>query len=306
MGRGEAMACHAVALVAARDIEERFRLPNPDSPMMRVRFAPSPTGHLHVGNARTALFNWLLARGQGGTFILRIEDTDLERSTRESEAQILEDLRWMGLQWDEGVEAGGAVGPYRQSERFDIYRSHTEQLLAVRPWLSLLLLGREAGGRAPGATRGGAAAALCGHVPARSIPADSARRQAAGEPAVVRLRVPANREVVFHDLVRGTVTFHTDQIGDPGARALRRHPGLQLRGRHRRPADGHHARDPRRGPHLEHAAPGARVRGVRLDAAGLRAPLAGAGARSRAALEAPRRHLGGASFAPGAICRRRW
>src|SRR5690242_21872466 len=71
---------------------------------MRVRFAPSPTGHLHVGNARTALFNWLLARGHNGTFILRIEDTDLERSTRESEQAILEDLRWMGLQWDEGVE----------------------------------------------------------------------------------------------------------------------------------------------------------------------------------------------------------
>ena len=96
---------------------------------MRVRFAPSPTGHLHVGNARTALFNWLLARGQGGTFILRIEDTDLERSTRTSEARILDDLRWMGLQWDEGVDCGGDAGPYRQTERFDIYRAHTARLL---------------------------------------------------------------------------------------------------------------------------------------------------------------------------------
>ena len=80
----------------------------------RVRFAPSPTGHLHVGNARTALFNWLLARGQRGTFILRIEDTDAERSTAVSEKSILEDLRWLGLDWDEGPDAGGPHGPYRQ------------------------------------------------------------------------------------------------------------------------------------------------------------------------------------------------
>ena len=84
---------------------------------MRVRFAPSPTGHLHVGNARTALFNWLVARRHGGTFILRVEDTDRERSTAASEAAIKDDLRWLGLTWDEGVDAGGDVGPYRQSER---------------------------------------------------------------------------------------------------------------------------------------------------------------------------------------------
>ena len=98
---------------------------------MRVRFAPSPTGHLHVGNARTALFNWLMARGAGGTFILRIEDTDIERSTRESEAAILEDLRWLGLQWDEGPDVGGAHGPYRQSERLHLYRSYAAELVAA-------------------------------------------------------------------------------------------------------------------------------------------------------------------------------
>jgi glutamyl/glutaminyl-tRNA synthetase len=91
---------------------------------MRVRFAPSPTGQLHVGNARTALFNWLLARGHDGTFILRIEDTDAERSTRESEESILEDLRWLGLEWDEGPDVGGAGGPYRQSERLHLYSSY--------------------------------------------------------------------------------------------------------------------------------------------------------------------------------------
>ena len=97
---------------------------------MRLRFAPSPTGQLHVGNARTALFNWLLARGKDGTFILRIEDTDAERSTRESEASILEDLRWLGLDWDEGPDVGGPVGPYRQSERLHLYSSYATELLA--------------------------------------------------------------------------------------------------------------------------------------------------------------------------------
>src|SRR5882672_1506518 len=99
--------------------------------MMRVRFAPSPTGQLHVGNARTALFNWLLAHGKDGTFILRIEDTDAERSTRESEAGILRDLRWLGLDWDEGPDVGGARGPYRQSERLHLYQSYAAELLSA-------------------------------------------------------------------------------------------------------------------------------------------------------------------------------
>ena len=97
---------------------------------MRVRFAPSPTGQLHVGNARTALFNWLLAHGKDGTFILRVEDTDAERSTRESETGILEDLRWLGLDWDEGPDVGGPHGPYRQSERLHLYASYANELLA--------------------------------------------------------------------------------------------------------------------------------------------------------------------------------
>lgn len=181
---------------------------------MRVRFAPSPTGHLHVGNARTALVNWLVARGQGGTFVLRVEDTDTERSTRESEQRILDDLRWMGLTWDEGVEAGGDRGPYRQSERLDVYREHTAALLAsgraYRCFCSAETLDAErqrqlAAGMPPryvGTCRGLDAAA-----------ADA--RVRAGERPVVRLEVPANREVTFNDVVRGTVTFHTDVIGDP-------------------------------------------------------------------------------------------
>src|SRR5262249_10508659 len=96
---------------------------------MRVRFAPSPTGHLHVGNVRTAIFNWLLARGHGGSFVLRIEDTDVERSTRQSELAILDDLRWLGLDWDEGPDVGGPGGPYRQSERLHLYSSYAQELL---------------------------------------------------------------------------------------------------------------------------------------------------------------------------------
>ncbi len=150
MGAGESIAVHAVALLTARcadgRIEQRVEIR-----LMRVRFAPSPTGQLHVGNARTALFNWLLARAPGATFLLRIEDTDVERSTRANpSAAILEDLRWMGLEWTEGVEAGGDDGPYRQSERLHIYRAHVVELMSRRPRLPLLLLGGAARGRSSG------------------------------------------------------------------------------------------------------------------------------------------------------------
>src|SRR5205085_3380550 len=97
---------------------------------VRVRFAPSPTGHLHVGGARTAIFNWLFARHHGGTFIIRVEDTDQARSTRESEAMVLDDLRWLGLRWDEGPDVGGPHAPYRQSERVARYREVARELIA--------------------------------------------------------------------------------------------------------------------------------------------------------------------------------
>lgn len=96
----------------------------------RVRFAPSPTGYLHVGGARTALFNWLYARRNGGTFVLRIEDTDIERSSQEMVAGILDGMRWLGLDWDEGPEQGGAHGPYFQSQRLERYREMAERLVS--------------------------------------------------------------------------------------------------------------------------------------------------------------------------------
>ncbi len=181
---------------------------------MRVRFAPSPTGQLHVGNARTALFNWLLAHGKDGTFVLRIEDTDAERSTRQSETSILEDLRWLGLDWDEGPDVGGLHGPYRQSERLHLYASYANELIA--------------GGHAyycfcsPAKLDADRQADLAAgqppryHRTCRELTRDEARaRMDAGERPVVRFRVPENVDVGFQDLVRGDVTFNTEVIGDP-------------------------------------------------------------------------------------------
>jgi nondiscriminating glutamyl-tRNA synthetase len=181
---------------------------------MRVRFAPSPTGQLHVGNARTALFNWLLARGQGGAFILRIEDTDVARSTRESEAAILRDLRWLGLEWDEGPDIGGSHGPYRQSERLHLYQSYAKELLAADHayycFCSATQLDAERQ-EALAAGRPALHACTC----RRLSPEQAAARIAAGERPAIRFRVPEGREVIFTDAVRGDVRFHTDVIGDP-------------------------------------------------------------------------------------------
>ena len=181
---------------------------------MRVRFAPSPTGQLHVGNARTALFNWLLARGHDATFVLRIEDTDAERSTKASEVGILEDLHWLGLEWDEGPDVGGPSGPYRQSERLHLYTSYANELLAAGHayycFCSPQKLDEDrkrdlAEGRPPRY-----------HGTCRSIgPEEARRRIEAGERAVVRFRIPEHVDVTFQDLVRGDVTFNTDVIGDP-------------------------------------------------------------------------------------------
>jgi nondiscriminating glutamyl-tRNA synthetase len=181
---------------------------------MRVRFAPSPTGQLHVGNARTALFNWLVAHGKDGTFILRIEDTDAERSTRESELSILEDVRWLGLDWDEGPDVGGLHGPYRQSERLHLYASYANELIASGQafycFCSPAKLDADrqadlAAGRPPRY-----------HGTCRNLTRDEARtRTDAGERPVIRFKVPESQDISFQDLVRGEVTFNTEVIGDP-------------------------------------------------------------------------------------------
>lgn len=177
----------------------------------RVRFAPSPTGRLHVGNARTALFNWLFARHHGGVFVLRVEDTDRERSTAESEQAMLESLRWMGLDWDEGPEAGGDFGPYRQSERLEIYaeqaRGLVEKGLAYPCFCSDETLA-EKRERAQAEKRPPVYDGTCAGLD----PAEAAAR-AAAEPHTIRFRVP-RREFIVSDIVRGEVRFPADTVGD--------------------------------------------------------------------------------------------
>jgi glutamyl-tRNA synthetase/nondiscriminating glutamyl-tRNA synthetase len=181
---------------------------------MRLRFAPSPTGQLHVGNARTALFNWLLARGSGGAFVLRIEDTDVERSTLESEAAILRDLRWLGLDWDEGPDVGGPCGPYRQSERLHLYESYTKELLSAGQAYYCFCSPAQLEADRAADSAAGRSVRYSGRC--RQIThADAEGRIAAGERPAVRFLVPEHREVVFGDAVRGDVRFQTDVIGDP-------------------------------------------------------------------------------------------
>ena len=181
---------------------------------MRLRFAPSPSGHLHVGNARTALFNWLAATGSRGDLVLRIEDTDVERSTPAFEASILEDLQWMGLTWTEGPDIGGPHGPYRQSERLETYRSVADRLLARGQVYHCFCTPQQLETERRAAVADGRPARYAGTC--RALTQDEVqRRLTAGEAAAIRFRVPDVTDVTFDDLVRGTVSFGIDVIGDP-------------------------------------------------------------------------------------------
>ena len=188
---------------------------------VRVRFAPSPTGLLHVGNARTALYNWLFARRLGGTFILRIEDTDLERSETRFESQLIEDLHWLGLDWDEGPRPAsgsseqdcGSFGPYRQSQRLPIYAEHTGRLLAEGKAYRCFCTPEELD-----AERRTAVAAHGAHVYSgrcRNLPsAQIEANLSAGKHYAVRLRIE-DHPLRFHDLVRGAVEFPSEAVSDP-------------------------------------------------------------------------------------------
>jgi glutamyl-tRNA synthetase len=183
----------------------------------RVRFAPSPTGLLHVGNARTALYNWLFARRHGGTFILRIEDTDLERSEARHEAQLMEDLRWLGLDWDEGPGVlgdadKGAHGPYRQSERLALYAQHTERLLAEGKAYRCFCTPEELEAERALAVQQGLPQIYSGRC--RSLSSSTIQQNlAGGKPYAVRLRIE-DRPLRFHDLVRGPVEFAAETVSD--------------------------------------------------------------------------------------------
>jgi glutamyl-tRNA synthetase len=221
----------------------------------RVRFAPSPTGYLHVGGARTALFNWLYARRHGGTFVLRIEDTDIERSSAEMVAGILDGMRWLGLDWDEGPEQGGAHGPYFQSQRLDRYREMAERLVASGHGYYCYCGGDGPAGQAagPSAFAGSngpagygetspsdtsAARGEEGDTPrsvswtydrrcSRLTPDEVAAREAAKMPRAIRFRVP-DGQTVFHDLVHGGITFDNANIEDFVALRSDGHPTYHL------------------------------------------------------------------------------
>jgi glutamyl-tRNA synthetase len=177
-----------------------------------TRFAPSPTGYLHVGGARTALFNWLWARHAGGTFILRIEDTDQKRNTPTAAQQVMDDLKWLGIQWDEGPEAGGDNGPYLQSQRRDIYDRYVKQLLDAKKAYYCFETFEELD-----ALRRQAEAQKQGFIyrrPAQFPSAeDSERARAEGRPVTVRFAAP-HEPVVVQDLVRGAITFAAGEMGD--------------------------------------------------------------------------------------------
>ena len=173
---------------------------------VRVRFAPSPTGHLHVGGARTAIFNWLFARHHGGRFILRIEDTDIERSTRESEQMVLDDLRWLGLHWDEGPDAGGPHAPYRQSERTDRYRQIAQELLERGVAYRCFCTEEELEAKRKQAEREN-------RPPHYDLTCWLNPRQSDG-PCAIRFHVPEQGDVTIHDLIRGEVTWKRESLGD--------------------------------------------------------------------------------------------
>jgi len=180
---------------------------------VRVRFAPSPTGHLHVGNARTALFNWLFARQAGGVMVLRIEDTDVERSEARFESQLLDDLKWLGLDWDEGPDLSGPYGPYRQSDRVAVYREHAERLVSAGKaylcFCSQEELERDRDEK------------LARQLPpiysgkCRALdPVEAQHRRSRGDAAAIRLRIPEH-PIRFHDIVHGMVEFSNEVVSDP-------------------------------------------------------------------------------------------
>ncbi|HBK60412.1 MAG TPA: glutamate--tRNA ligase, partial [Firmicutes bacterium] len=182
------------------------------SSTVRVRIAPSPTGNCHVGTARTALYNMLYARKYGGKFILRIDDTDLSRSTRESEEGVLEGLRWLGITWDEGPDVGGPYGPYRQMERAHTYRETVDTLEALGKAYRCYCTPEELEAERKEALAAGKPPRYYGKC-SRLTAEERARLEAEGKKHVVRLRVP-DRTLSFVDLLRGDQQKDMSERGD--------------------------------------------------------------------------------------------
>ncbi|WP_129772243.1 glutamate--tRNA ligase [Streptomyces sp. L-9-10] len=181
---------------------------------VRVRFCPSPTGNPHVGLVRTALFNWAFARHSGGTMVFRIEDTDAARDSEESYEQLLDSMRWLGLDWDEGPEIGGPHAPYRQSQRMDLYRDAAEKLLAAGHAYHCYCTTEELDARREAARAAGRPSGYDGHC--RDLTAErKAAYEAEGRTSIVRFRMP-DEPITFTDLVRGELTFTPENVPDYG------------------------------------------------------------------------------------------
>ncbi|MDO5297305.1 MAG: glutamate--tRNA ligase [bacterium] len=181
--------------------------------MVRVRFAPSPTGYLHVGGLRTALYNWLLARREGGQFLLRIEDTDRTRLVEGAVEALLDSLKWAGITPDEGALVGGPYGPYVQSERLPIYREMVDKLIAAGHAYYCFCTPEELAARRAEKEAQGESTAYDRHC--RSLSKEEVeRRLGAGEPYVVRMIIPDGREIVIDDVVRGQVSFDSSLVDD--------------------------------------------------------------------------------------------
>lgn len=180
---------------------------------VRTRFAPSPTGYLHVGGARTALFNYLLARRLGGKFALRIEDTDQTRNIEAADAKLLEDLRWLGLQWDEGPEAGGPFGPYYQSQRRELYDEHVRRLLDAGQAYYALETREELEAMRKAAIAAGEKGFRYRRPTHFPSDAEARRARDADRPVVVRFKMP-ERDFVVHDQILGDVTIGAQELSD--------------------------------------------------------------------------------------------
>ena len=179
---------------------------------VRVRFCPSPTGNLHVGNVRSALFNWAYARRSGGTFVFRVEDTDVSRDSEESYVGLLESMRWLGLDWDEGPEVGGDYGPYRQSLRMDLYADVAQRLRSAGRAYPCYCSHEELEQRRERARTEGRSSGYDGHC--RELTAEQvAAYEAEGRRPVLRFRMP-DEAVAFTDLVRGEISFDPEHVSD--------------------------------------------------------------------------------------------
>ena len=178
-----------------------------------ARFAPSPTGYLHVGGARTALFNWLWAQKTGGTFILRIEDTDQKRNTPTATQQVIDDLQWLGIQWDQGPQVGGPNGPYLQSQRKDIYDKYIKKLLDEKKAYYCFESPEELDALRKEAE---AQKKAFSYPRPQDFPSakDAEKASAEGRPVTVRFAVPQDEHIFVEDIVRGVITFAAGEIGD--------------------------------------------------------------------------------------------